>query len=803
MQSTKGSWPVAYRWLALGAVAVYTAVGCATIGVASAQELPRASRKGETPEQTLAQRFDIAPSLLESVLRQFEEAAKWHIDVPDIGMLQLSSPGVAGAFRPDRALDRLLRNTGLSFRIVGDRTATLEVTQLSGSVDVSATISGLAESTPKYSEPLLDTPQTVDVVPQSVMEEQNVTTLRDALRNVAGISLAAGEGGSQGDNLTIRGFSARNDLFIDGMRDFGSYYRDPFDVQEVEVLQGPSSVNFGRGSTGGVVNQATKTAGLTKFISGDFDLGTDLTRRVTLDVNTPLNQTIAFRLNVMGNEGNVAGRDIAENRRFGVAPSLAFGLGTPTRVTLNYLHQTGDDIPDYGIPWLFNGPAPVDRRNYYGFKDGNFLRTCDDIATIKAEHDFSGHLTLRSQTRYANYARHAQITEPQLLIAPTLATPLSSIMINRNEISVDSGENNFDQQLDLIANFETGHIRHTFVSGLEAERENSDPIRPKYTNVPATSLLDPDENQVFTGTATPSSNVHTRANSLGAYFLDTMKFGKKWDLSGGLRRDRFNTHYTQSVAPATAFNRLDDMPTWRTALVFKPVPGGSIYVMAGTSFNPSAESLSLSAANANLPPEKNKTFEGGTKWDFANRKFTLNAAVFRTTKTNAREPDPNNPLLNVLAGDQRVNGLQFAAAGHITRRWEMRGSYAFLDGRVVSSQYYPAAVGARLANVPRETFTFWNNFRLPKHWETGGGGNFVASRTASSTVPLDPVTGLVREVPGYWVFNAMVSHPLNEHVTLQANVYNIAHRYYYDELHPAHIVLGPGRSALIGFKFKF
>jgi catecholate siderophore receptor len=262
----------------------------------------------------------------------------------------------------------------------------------------------------KFSEPLRDTAQTVDVVGQEVMEEQNVTTLRDALRNVGGISIAAGEAGAQGDNLTIRGFSARNDLYIDGMRDFGSYYRDPFNLEEVEVVQGPASATFGRGSTGGVVNQATKQPTLARDVEGTFDGGTDGARRATVDVNMPFKfagQGAAFRLNLMGTEGGVAGRDVAHNRRYGIAPSLTFGLGTPTRVTINFLNQQADDIPDYGIPWLFNQPAPVDRHNYYGFADGNYLRTRDNIATLRAEHDFSANISIRSQTRYAVFTRSA------------------------------------------------------------------------------------------------------------------------------------------------------------------------------------------------------------------------------------------------------------------------------------------------------------------------------------------------------------------------------------------------------------
>ena len=800
----QSTWPVAYRWLATGTLAVYTAIGCKMVTPAMAQQLPGSSRPTAPRPAEPARSFEIAPGTLAEVLKSFQAVSGIHTTLATEGISSLASPGVSGIFTPHAALDRLLERTGVTWRATGAQDVVLGLKQVVSSVEVAATVSALATSSPKYSEPIRDTPQTISVVGQQTIQEQNSTTLRDALRNVAGISLAAGEGGSQGDNLTIRGFTARNDLFLDGMRDFGSYYRDPFNLQEVEVLQGPTSATFGRGSTGGVVNQAAKSPSLNRFFSGTFDGGTDLTRRATADVNLPvpaLGSGAAFRLNIMGNEGNVAGRDIAENRRFGVAPSLSLGLGTPTRWTFSYFHQNGADIPDYGIPWLFNGPAPVDRHNYYGFSKGNFLRTYDDVGTVRFEHDFNEHVSVRNQLRDANYVRDAQITEPQLVAPVTLATPLSQIVINRNEISVNSVEKYLDDQLDVTMHFQTGAIHHTVVAGAELGREISDPIRPRYTGVPTTSLLNPDPGQAFSGVQTISSDVHTTANSAAGYLLDSVHLGKQWEFSGGVRWDRFNTHYTQQIAPASAFNRLDEMPSWRGAVVFKPVPIGSLYVAAGTSFNPSAESLSLSAANANLPPEKNKTYEAGTKWDV--HRLSLRAALFQTEKTNAREPDPNNSLLNVLAGNQRVRGLQFEANGHITRRWEVLSSYAYLDGKVTSSQYYPAAVGAQLANVPRHTYNFWNTYRLPWHTQVGAGANFVGSRTASSTVPLDPVTGLVKQVPGYWVFNAMAEHPINEHVSLHANVYNIANRYYYDELHPAHIVLGPGRSALIGLKFKF
>lgn len=793
-------------WVAMGTLAAYATAGTSSVAVTYAQVREAISTPEQPPSLTV-RRFDIPAGSLDEALRAFEKTAEVRVRALQEGLRSLSSPGVSGLHTPEQALKQLLNGAGVTYHFVSPKNVVVELQSLATTVDVTAAAPQLAVSTPKYAEPLRDTPQTINVVPRNIMEQQGATTLRDVLRNVAGISLAAGEGGYQGDNLTIRGFAARNDLFIDGMRDFGSYYRDPFNIEEVDVLQGPSSVTFGRGSTGGVVNQASKTPQLNRIISGGVDFGTDLTRRVTADLNMPvpkLGSGAAFRLNAMGHENNVAGRDVTKDRRFGVAPSLSLGLGSPTRWTFSYFHQTGSNIPDYGLPWLFNGPAPVDRHNFYGFRDGNFLRTYSDIGTAKVEHDFNSRVTVRNQIRYANYSRAAQITEPLLPASVTPSTPLSAIAVTRSQIAANSAESFLSNQLDLTANFETGFIRHTLITGAEGGRETSDPTRLAWSNVPATSLLEPDPDQPFSGSGKVTSKVRATAVTAAGYVLDTAKLGRKFELTGGLRWDRFDTGYTQSVAPASAFSRVDRKLTWRAAAVYKPVQAGSVYFAAGTSFNPSAESLSLSAGNANLPPERNRTYEAGTKWDVRHGRLSLRGALFRTEKLNAREPDPNNSLLNVLAGSQRVSGLQLEARGWLTSRWEMLSSYAYLDSRVVSSNYYPAAIGARLANVPRGTFNMWiNRHQLPWRWDAGVGANFVSSRTASSTAPLDPVTGLVREVPGYWVFNAMARHPLAERVDLQVNVYNLANRYYYDQLHPRHIIPGPGRSALIGLRFKF
>ncbi|HWC58461.1 MAG TPA: TonB-dependent siderophore receptor, partial [Verrucomicrobiae bacterium] len=646
---------------------------------------------------------------------------------------------------------------------------------------------------PKLTEPLRDTPQSITVVPREVMQDQNTTTLRDVLRNVAGISIAAGEGGSQGDNLTLRGFTARNDIFLDGMRDYGSYYRDPFNYEAVDVLQGPASVMFGRGSTGGIINQESKTPGLSPFVGGTLSLGTDNTRRATVDINQPVSElgtNTAVRLNLMGNDSQVAGRDLGENRRFGIAPSIAFGIGTPTTLTLSYLHQSEDDIPDYGLPWLkFNGhAAPVDRSNFYGFKS-DYLRTDVDMVTAKLEHQVNENISLRDQLRWANYTRDFRITEPQVLA--TNAAPLDTLVVNRNELAGQSTETFLWDQFDATIDLNTGPVEHTLVGGAEGGRETSDPARFAFTGVPGTSLVSPNENQNFTATSSSiRSKIATTATSFGFYALDTMKFGEHWELSGGARWDYFDADSQDRLHPTNSFHQTITKPSWRGALVYKPVEQGSFYFSYGTSWNPSAETLSLSAANQDIPPENNETFEFGTKWDLLQNRLSVRGSVFRTEKSNARETNPTNTLEVVDGGVQRVDGFELALSGHLTKEWQVFASYDYLASEVVSSKFFPRAVGRPLNNVPHNTFSLWTTYELPLNLEVGGGLNVVSSRTAN-TATLGATT-IPERVGGYWTLNAMVKYKLSHRISMQANVYNLTDNYYLDQLHPAHVIPGAG-----------
>ncbi|HXI31099.1 MAG TPA: TonB-dependent siderophore receptor [Vicinamibacterales bacterium] len=748
------------------------------------------------------QQFDIPPGPLKTVLGALRQTTGLTILLPEAAVGEIYSPGVSGRMTVRQALDAVIDGTSLTFTFAAPTLVRLDFRTDNESVTVTG-FAPAAIGTPKFTETLRDTPQSIDVVPSEVLSQQGVTTLRDAVRNVAGISLAAGEGGAQGDNLTIRGFTARNDIFIDGMRDFGSYYRDPFNQEQVQVLKGPSSVAFGRGTTGGVLNQATKTPQHERFVGGTASFGTDMTRRATLDLNQPLGDNAAFRLNLMGTMSNVAGRDVAENGRVGVAPSLSLDLGSSTRLTVSYFHQSENDVPDYGIPWRFNEPAPVARDNYYGFADTNFLDTRADIAGVALDHQFGAAVTATNRVRYASYGRDAQISEARMPTDITPATPLETITVGRNQITVDSVETFFQDQFDVTSRFQTGAVGHTLVTGVEAGRETSDPIRSTFAGVPGTNLATPNPFQPFAGTPTVTSRVDARATTFGAYALDTLRLTDQFDVMAGVRWDRFDADVSQSVGTPTAFSRVDQQASWRGAVVYKPKASGSIYVDYGTSFNPSAEALSLSAATVSLPPESNRTLEAGSKWDLRGGRISARGAIFRTEKLNAREPDPQNSLLNVLSGTQRVNGVEGELTGRLTDRWQLMASYAFMDSALVKSIGFPAAVGSELANVPRHTFSVWSTCDLPWRLQAGGGGQYVGLRTASTTAPIDPTTGLVKALPGYWVGNAMVRRPVGPHLDAQLNVNNVTNAYFFDQLHPAHIVPGPGRSALLGLVFKF
>jgi catecholate siderophore receptor len=717
-------------------------------------------------------------------------------------------------WRPKALLPRLLAGTALSLGFAASAFAQAQKPDQSiENVVVTGLYTAPKSDIVKLMEPLLDTPVSVVTVTQQLMQDRGNTNLNDALRNVPSITLQSNESSWMGNAPFIRGFSARTDMFIDGMRDIGMYYRDPFNMTRVEVLEGPDSILFGRGSTGGVVEQDSKMPSLDQFTSVIASAGTNDLGRATADVNMPidgLGTPAAVRVNLMADTNGVADRDVTRFNRFGLAPSLALGLGTPTRVDLSWFYQQEHDRPDFGTPWYFGTPSAVPRNNFYGFKTDH-LNTTANMGTVRVEHDFADWFTLRDQSRYAAYTRFETAAKPGLAANVTPATPLSSAGVALNSFTLASTEKQFQNQLDALARFVTGPVAHDLDAGIEYDWESSDP--KYYTNAGLTNtLLNPNVNQTFSPTLTyQRADIDTSTNTEGLYATDTLKLGEEWQAILGARVDRFAVHFHElafSVPPATTGlvtatnlkNRADTLPSWHGALLYKPAKNGTFYFSYGTSFNPSAETLdiinsftSFSLNNENLSPERNRTFELGTKWAVMDGTLLLSGALFETDKVNARIPS-DIPGFNTLAGNQQVQGFELLAQGRITEQWNVNLGYDHLSSGTTKTAPGGPPIGYPLPFAPHNNVTFWTTYQILEELQVGAGGQYVGSRYAQTTAP-------VELAPSYVTFDAMGKWTFDPRFDLQVNVYNLADRHYFDMMHFAFVTPGAGRSAMLTLNF--
>jgi catecholate siderophore receptor len=688
-------------------------------------------------------------------------------------------------------------------------------------------------------EKILDTPQSINVVPAEVIKQQGVNNLQDALRNVPGITLNAGEGGTHGDLVNLRGFSAGDDYFMDGLRDTGLYDRDVFDYESIEVYKGPASTLFGRGSTGGVINQVLKTPQL--YPINDFAVigGTNAELRATGDVNYVLGDTSALRINVMGMRNNYEGRPFARNQRFGIAPAIAFGLGTDTVFTLKVLHQQEDNIPDYGIPFLFGKPAPVDRDTFYGLPGDDRFKTEVDVVTGKAEHTFNDTFSISDTARYGHYWFDSRQTAPTYGTAncfnttaspfyfaggplcstlapaarvpttafnpyyPVLGTPAGAIYVERDRPSSKGTIATLMNSLNGTAKFETGSLSHTLIAGIEYDSESATLTRfaNQNTAIAPTPLLAPDPLETFPGTQTTvRQRPITKTETLGFVVTDTIAIGEQWTITGAVRYDHFRARFDQALGTPSHFKHTDDVWSPRAAVVFKPTPETSLYFSYGTSFNPSAENLSLAAASAALPPEEDRTFEIGGKAQVLDGLLSLTAALFNTEMTNARIADPLNPSLQALAGTERVNGFELGVQGRLSENWEIVAGYTYLDPTAVGLA--GAGVHGPIPNTAHNQANIWTTYDFDGGIKAGTGLNYVGMRRAGTDNASMPGFILVPTVPSYITWDAMMGYQLTDSFALQLNAYNLTDEFYFTNAYftrpnENHTNPGPGRTFLL------
>ncbi len=786
-------------WMAMGTLVAYGAGNDLLL----AQNLPAEiasgpQTRGAAAQQTLPlRRYDIPAGPLDGILEEVRKAngLQFQLDSPQIRAIQ--SPGVKGLLTVQQALEQMLRGTGLEYRFSSAREVEIRVRPQATRVEVAGDVPAMRSE--KYTEPLLDTPQTINIIPREVIEQQGATTLRDVLRNVPGITLSAGEGGATpGDNINVRGFSSRNDLFVDGVRDISPQSRDPFNLEQVEVMKGPGSAYMGRGSSGGAINLVSKQANLRRALGGSLVLGTDATRRLTGDVNTPLpflSERMAFRMNALYHQSGMAGRDVVNYERWGLAPTLTAGLGTSTRFTLGYFKLDQDNIADYGIPWVpasnnalpeyRDRPAPVPRNTFYGLRDRDREKSSSDSVTARIEHDFSDLVRFRNQFRYSD-------SDQDLIASPPRFASTESTVIRRELRSWLTDDTVYDNQTNLTAEFDTGFIRHAVVTGASLTREEG--LR-YLRSAPTmnTTLFHPDPDDVFPGTITTNPVPgDVTGTTLGIYAFDTAKLGRHWEASGGLRWDRFDVDGVQTNA--NRVSRVDRMTSLRAGLVYKPSEQGSFYASYGTALNPSLEGLNYNAASQDLEPEKTYTFEAGNKWQLAQNRLLLTGAFFNVEKTNARTPGilPGDPPV-VLAGRQRARGMELSATGAIRPDLQVLAAYTFMDGRIVETNT-PGEDGNFIQNAPRNSGSVWATYSR-KRLLLGGGPRFVGKRYGNNSN--------TRSVDSYWTLEAMAGYEVTSWLGIRVNLYNINDAYYFDRLGGGHVVPGPARSLQFSTNIHF
>ncbi|MBP5059530.1 TonB-dependent receptor [Pseudomonas chlororaphis] len=677
-------------------------------------------------------------------------------------------------------------------------------------------------SSAKYVAPLLDTPQTITVVPPKLIQEQQALSLRQVLSNVSGITFNAGEGGGgSGDSINIRGFSANSNLQIDGLRDSAQTNRsDTFNVEQVEVIKGPNSVFGGAGTTGGSINVVSKQPKNQAFTRLGGSLGTDNYYRLTLDSNQPLEgvgQDSAVRINLMGHQNDVPGRDKIDRERWGIAPSLRLGFSDATRLTLSAFHQTDDNLPDYGVPALDGKKlAGVKRDAYFGWKNLDKEQIEQNAFTADFEHDFSDHLRLQNLTRYSRTARDTIVSASHVNTSGVPAgryRPAGPQAYGR-----DATTEMWINQSNLIGDFEFAGMRHDLVAGVELSRETLD---LKTYNHGLGSALYPRDGYAlgsppgrWNGPVNKATSGYTETTLKGqAYYLfDTIALSERWDLNLGLRYDKIKgdvDKYSGSHVKSESLVSDTNKASARTGLVFKPTENGRIYAAWGNSFNPSAENLAstgggLSKGNQDLAPEKNETWELGTKWELLDKRLELDAALFRVEKSNARETMADGSTQ--LAGKQRVQGVEIGVTGHVTEQWDVFANYTFLDSETLKAANTASGIarkGQALGNTPPRSLNLWTTYELPAGWTLGYGTRYVSERNVSSSTRA--------KLDAYWVHNAMLGYKVNHNLDLQLNVNNLFDKDYVERVRQQNgstarssaIEYGDARAAIMSATYSF
>ena len=696
----------------------------------------------------------------------------------------------------------------------------------------------------KFTEELRDTPKTVIAIPKEVIEDLGANSFREVVRSTPGITLGTGEGGNAfGDRIFIRGFEARNDVYIDGLRDPGVTSREIFAIEQIEVIKGPSGNFGGRGTTGGLVSLESKRPNIyNDFIKGEAGFGTDNYYRATVDANYAVADNFVVRVNGLYHNADTPGRDHVTSERYGATAAALWEVTDTFSLSGDYYYYRMEGIPDFGHPFDVSTQRPfdVDSSNFYGVIGRDFLSNGADVATFRMDFDPIEALSFRSVTRYGKtYNRYLAGTPGAVCrVARTItgacpaggttAPPTGTDVGLANYTTTAGGQRRWGTNryvanvTDVTARFDTGGIGHTLVMGGEYSKEKLTTlplavaafIEDANGNVIATpttyvrNLLNPNAVLGYTIVVGPDwTNGATRVavESMSAYFIDTIKFTPQIWATLGARLDGYSLDYRSNGLPtATRLRNNSQFANYQASLTWKPSEPVTVYASFATSSNPSGEQIDgngiaydgISAQTQNLAPERNSSWEGGLKWETPDGKLLVTGAVFQITKDNARENIGGN--VYELVGKLRSRGVELGVNGVLFDKIELFGGYTYTDAKIVESVTI-ANVRRPFANIPKHSANLLATVHVTDAIEFGGQVHYQ-SKFHGGTVAAGTST-----VPGYVRLDALASWEVNDHLDVRVNVNNVTDKRYYDAIYRSgapFAYVAPGRSAFVTLAFE-
>ncbi|HKP87565.1 MAG TPA: TonB-dependent siderophore receptor [Blastocatellia bacterium] len=645
-------------------------------------------------------------------------------------------------------------------------------------------------SATKTLTPLLDVPQSITVVTQEQIRDQQLLSLGDVVRYVPGVTAHQGE--NNRDQVIIRGTSSSADFFLNGVRDDVQYYRALYNLDRVEVLRGPNAMIFGRGGGGGVINRVTKEAGFAPLREMTLLGGSYGDKRVAMDFDQPFNNKVAFRINGMYENSDSFRNDVSLER-YGVNPTLTILPGKQTRVTLAYENFRDYRTADRGIPSFLGRPADVDISTFFGNPDESRVKALVNLGTATVEHQ-AGALNIRNRTQFGGYDRYYQNFVPGAVNAAKTQVALSAYNNATNRLNIFN-------QTDLTYAVSTGRIRHSLLGGVEVGRQLTDNFRNTgFFNNAVTSIPVPYANPTistpvtFRQSATDADN-HLRTNIGAVYAQDQIDLSRYVQVIAGLRFDHFDLQFHNN-RNGDSLRRIDNLVSPRAGIVLKPVINLSIYGNYSVSYLPSSgdQFSSLTTITQQVKPEKFSNYEMGVKWDIY-RSLSFTSAVYRLNRTNTRATDPNDPTRILQTGSQRTNGCEFGLNGSITRAWRIAGGYSYQDAFITRATV-TALAGAQVAQVPHHNFSLWNNYQILSKLGAGLG---VIRRSDMFAAVDNTVT-----LPGYTRADAAIFFSISERIRLQANAENLFDKKYYVNADGNNnISPGSSRAIRIGLTARF